>query len=86
MKIMLVTPAPRGSRKGNRVTAQRWARLLRELGHRVILREEYLGEPCEVLIALHARRGFAAVERFHRLFPERPVIVALTGTDLYDER
>ena len=32
MKISLITPAPLHSRKGNRITANRWARILRELG------------------------------------------------------
>ena len=32
MKICLVTPAPTYSRKGNRVTALRWGRILRETG------------------------------------------------------
>src|SRR5262245_20802949 len=34
MMICIVTPAPPGSRKGNRLTAERWARLFVELGHR----------------------------------------------------
>lgn len=38
-----------------------------------------------MLIALHARRSAAAVEQFHRNHPKRPLIVALTGTDLYDD-
>src|SRR5262245_4977693 len=85
MNIAIITPAPPGSRKGNRVTALRWRRLLQQLGHRVIIRQEYDGERCDLLIALHARRSFAAVERFQRAYPDRPVIVALTGTDLYEE-
>src|SRR5437868_14341361 len=32
MKICILTPAPVGSRKGNRITAVRWARLLSDLG------------------------------------------------------
>jgi putative glycosyltransferase (TIGR04348 family) len=84
MNITLVTPAPPGSQKGNRVTALRWARLLRELGHRVAVRQEYRGESCDLLIALHARRSFSAIEAFRRHQPERPIILALTGTDLYE--
>jgi putative glycosyltransferase (TIGR04348 family) len=85
MKIIIATPAPPGSRHGNRITALRWQRLLRRLGHHVTLCHVYAGEPCDLLIALHARRGFAAVERFRSLYPKRPIVVTLTGTDLYDE-
>jgi putative glycosyltransferase (TIGR04348 family) len=85
MNIILVTPAPPGSRKGNRVTALRWAKLLRELGHRVLVLQEYRGEPADLLIALHARRSAAAVDAFRRAQPERPIVLALTGTDLYEE-
>ena len=83
MKIVIVTPAPPGSRKGNRISALRWARLLRELGHHVAIQQEYQGEKCDVLIALHARRSAAAVQQFREAFPHRSVILMLTGTDLY---
>jgi len=85
MDISLITPAPRHSRKGNRVTANRWARVLRALGHRVRVEEEYRGGDTEVLVALHARRSFPSIRRFREERPERPLIVALTGTDLYGD-
>ncbi len=85
MKICLVTPAPTYSRKGNRVTALRWARILRELDHRVSIVEEYQGERCDLMVALHARRSHASVVRFRGEHPELPLILALTGTDLYGD-
>ncbi|MFZ0593266.1 MAG: selenoneine biosynthesis selenosugar synthase SenB [Bryobacteraceae bacterium] len=83
MRIGIVTPAPPRSRYGNRVTALRWARILRGLGHRVRITQAYQDEPYDLLIALHARRSYPSVSRFHRACPGRPLIVALTGTDLY---
>jgi putative glycosyltransferase (TIGR04348 family) len=85
MKIAIVTPAAVGTRHGNRVTALRWARLLRRLGHQVTIREAYEDDGSDVLIALHARRGFAAVQAWQRRRPARPVILALTGTDVYGD-
>jgi len=83
MKISIVTPAPPRTHYGNRVTAIRWARILRSLGHRVAVAQDYNGEPCDLLIALHARRSYPAVRLFRQLHPHRPLILALTGTDLY---
>lgn len=85
MHIRLVTPAPPRSRGGNRVTAHRWTRILRDLGHHVITETEYRGTLCDLLVALHARRSFPSIERFRREHPDRPLILALTGTDLYGD-
>lgn len=80
-----MTPAPPGSRTGNRVTARRWARLLRELGHEVRVSQRYRDRPCDVLVAIHARKSHASVARFRAEHPERAVVVALAGTDLYGD-
>jgi putative glycosyltransferase (TIGR04348 family) len=79
----LICSASPGSRTGNRTTALRWAAKLRALGHRVRIAEEYRNEPCDVLIALHARKSAAAVFRSFENRPDRRIIVATTGTDLY---
>ncbi len=83
MRICVATPAPPRSRAGNRVTALRWARLLQDLGHRVTVATAYRGQPCDLLVALHAHRSFDSIARFRDHRPEAPLIVALTGTDLY---
>ena len=83
MRIGIVTPAPKGSRSGNRVTAARWAKILSKFGHRVSIAQQYHDEEYDLLIALHARRSYPAIARFRREHPNAPSIVALTGTDLY---
>ena len=85
MKIILVCPAPPGSRKGNRVTAERWRRLLKNEGHHAVIATDWDAEPCDVLLGLHARKSFAAMRRYRRAHPAGPLIVALTGTDLYHD-
>ena len=83
MRIGIVTPATPASRSGNHVTAVRWAGILRKLGHRVLISRTYSGEEFDLLIALHARRSFESIDRFGRAHPDRVLVVALTGTDLY---
>lgn len=85
MRILLVTPAPSGSRKGNRVTAERWARLLRDLGHRVTIAVEYHRQCCDLLIALHAFKSHLSICRFRTKRPGDPLVLCLTGTDLYGD-
>lgn len=85
MRIDIVTPAGRGSHKGNRVTAVRWAKHLRALGHRVALSGSWDGSPCDVLVALHATKSHPSVIRYRDLRPRAPLVVGLAGTDLYQD-
>lgn len=82
MKILIVAPLTGGLVTGNQVTAERWAGIIRELGHDVEISDHLSGD-CDLLIALHAFRSHSAVREFRARNANRPVIVALTGTDLY---
>src|SRR5262245_15310651 len=81
MRIALVTPAGPGTRNGNRHTALRWAAFLRAAGHRVDLSVQWPPDPrADAMLALHARRSHPSI----RAFPaDKPLVVALTGTDVY---
>lgn len=82
-RIVIVTPAAAGARSGNRHTALRWASLLRGAGHRVRVVAQWQGEPCDTLVALHARRSHPSIVRFARERAGKRLVVVLTGTDLY---
>jgi putative glycosyltransferase (TIGR04348 family) len=85
VRIAVATPAGRGSHKGNRVTALRWAGHLRALGHRVTVDEGWNGQPCDVLVALHATKSHASVVRWRERRGAAPLVVGLAGTDLYED-
>lgn len=83
MRFALITPAGAKSRYGNRRTAERWACFLRQLGHEVAVEEAWSGKPADAMIALHARRSYHSIARYAAAYPGRPLLVTLTGTDLY---
>ncbi len=83
MKIALITPAAPGSRHGNRGTATRWAAMLRELGHTVSVQVDWDGRAADLMLALHARRSAASIRNYVMCYADQPLILALTGTDLY---
>lgn len=82
-RITLVTPALADANNGNWQTARRWARLLAPQ-HAVDLRGQWqAGDPAgALLIALHARKSAASIAAWPR---ERPLLLVLTGTDLYGD-
>ena len=83
MHICLITPYGADQRGGNWHTTARWAEFLRDAGHEVDIATEWDGQPVDLMIALHARRSFKFIHAFADRYPERPLIVVLTGTDLY---
>lgn len=83
MRIAIVTHAPRGSRNGNRITALRWAGLLRGLKQQVKIGPALPEGPIDVLIALHAFHSHAAIVECARRWPAAKTLVTMTGTDLY---
>jgi putative glycosyltransferase (TIGR04348 family) len=84
MNAFIATPMG-GAAGGNRVTALRWAKRLRELGWNVRVGAEWSDEPCDLLVALHAHKSHASVARHARSHGDVPRIVALTGTDVYGD-
>lgn len=86
MRVDLVAPPPADLPSGNNATARRWAAILRELGHRPRLRWDDAPGDADLLIALHAVKTRRALLAFRRAHPDRPAVVALTGTDIYGRR
>jgi putative glycosyltransferase (TIGR04348 family) len=82
MRIIIITPSRSSSRSGNGTTTDRWARILRELGHDVRVAHEYDQTAADLMIALHAWRSAGSIRDFRTRFPDRPLIVALSGTDI----
>jgi putative glycosyltransferase (TIGR04348 family) len=61
----------------------RWQSFLKKLGHEVQISNHWSGKNTDVLIALHAYRSHASLVQFRKLYPHRPIILIMTGTDLY---
>jgi len=91
--IGIISPAAPQGNSGNARTAERWSRMLAP-HFQVAVRQHWSGEPLDLMIALHARRSAASIAAWKRTRrgdatgapapPDAaPLIVVLTGTDLY---
>ena len=91
LHIALAAPTRPDKTAGNQVTADRWAHQLGLLGHEVTLVPVYETgttspvPPCDVVIALHAGRCAAFVASAASAQPKPKIVVALAGTDLYQD-
>ena len=78
----IVTPGTREANNGNWRTARRWAGFLAGIA-KPIVQSQWDGEPADVAIALHARRSAASIARLKSSRPDVPLVLVLSGTDLY---
>ena len=85
---LIVCPASRDDNNGNWRTAERWARLIDpDWASAVVSIRDCLADPAimaraDVLVALHAKRSAAAIDAWCAA-RDSPVVVVMTGTDLY---
>jgi putative glycosyltransferase (TIGR04348 family) len=82
-RVAIVTPYGRAANNGNWHTAARWAGFLAARHDVQLLTRWTPRHAADVLIALHARRSAESIAAFDAHHPDRPLIVVLTGTDLY---
>ncbi len=86
MNIIIITPAKIKSLSGNRATAARWAFFLKQQDHQVAIDVSFNKnnkQQYDLMIALHAWRSEDSIVKWKEMYPDLPLIVAMTGTDLY---
>jgi putative glycosyltransferase (TIGR04348 family) len=94
-KIVLISPALAAANNGNWHTAHRWAtfakshcdiELLQDWSSSVTeshsLAPQAIVTP-QAMVALHARRSAPSIAAWAAQYPDKPLVVVLTGTDLY---
>ncbi len=79
---VIISPSLANANNGNGHTASRWQKFLAADAD-VTLALTWDGAPVDTLLALHACRSADAIARFASVYPGRPLIVVLTGTDIY---
>ncbi len=80
--ICIISPALAAANNGNWQTAMRWQQMLSSDYH-VEIMLQWDGKPYDAMLALHARRSAGSIARWAAKFPDKLIVLALTGTDLY---
>jgi putative glycosyltransferase (TIGR04348 family) len=80
--ICIISPALAAANNGNWQTAKRWQHML-STDYHVEIMLQWDGKPFDAMLALHARRSADSIAQWAAKFPEKLVVLAMTGTDLY---
>lgn len=83
--LCIVSPALADANNGNWQTAQRWAHMLAGQYKTRISSVWPDGQDADAMLALHARRSAPSIAAWAQTHPTRPLVLALTGTDLYHD-
>ena len=78
----IISPALAAANNGNWQTAKRWQQMLSSDYH-VEIMLQWDGRPFDAMLALHARRSAESIAQWSAKFPDKLIVLALTGTDLY---
>ena len=87
--VTISTPYLADANNGNWRTAHRWQTLLSR-DFKIDIQNEFSAKNAgavdpDLLVALHARRSAGIIRQFRNDNPDKPIIVVLTGTDLYKD-
>jgi putative glycosyltransferase (TIGR04348 family) len=80
--ICIISPGLAAANNGNWQTAKRWQQMLSSNYH-VEIMLQWDGRAFDAMLALHARRSADSIAQWVAKFPAKPIVLALTGTDLY---
>ena len=80
--ICIISPGLAAANNGNWQTAKRWQQMLSNDYH-VEIMLQWDGKPYDAMLALHARRSADSMALWAAKSPTKPIVLALTGTDLY---
>ena len=83
MHILVSSPYPLNSPKGNTITAKRIVHILETVGHAVERIHTDMPPCADAMISLHATKTLTTSRRFKACCPKGKLIIYLTGTDLY---
>jgi putative glycosyltransferase (TIGR04348 family) len=83
-RVTIISPYLADANNGNWRTAHRWESLIKA-DYRTRIASDFAAIDARpnVVIVLHARRSHAALVESRRRYPNTPVLLVLTGTDLY---
>ena len=83
--VVIYSPMPLVSGKGNAVSALRIAGLLREAGIEAAATDQPAAETADILVVLNAWRSAPVALDWKARHPARPLIAVLTGTDIFPD-
>ena len=85
-RVRIVSPSSSAANNGNWHTAARWRRFLAPVARVDIVGvdgDDVDDAHADLMIALHARRSAAPIARWRERSADAPLVLVLTGTDLY---
>ena len=85
-RVRIVSPSSSAANNGNWHTAARWRRFLAPVARVDIVGvdgDDVDDGHADLMIALHARRSAAPIARWRERSADAPLVLVLTGTDLY---